>query len=736
MNNSKKNLNPLRKSLLALAIGAAAQCAQAATTDTSSKKSQEETIVVQSSAKTDFKAGGDTLVPAYLDGQVAHGGRLGMLGEQKAMDVPFNVIGYTSKLVQDQQAKTIADVVSNDAGVQAVQGYGNFAETYRIRGFALDGDDMLMGGLAGIVPRQVVDTQMLERVEVFKGANALMNGSAASGVGGMINLEPKHADDTPLTRVGVDYSSRSQVGGSVDLGRRYGDNNQFGVRVNLLHREGEAAVKDDNRRTTAASIGLDYRGERLRSSLDFGYQKKTFHGGTMGVNISAVDFVPAVPDTKKNYGQKWGYSNIENEFGMARTEYDLTDEWTTYAAFGGQHSHEEGIYGAPKLINSAGDATIGRLDTNYISDSWSGMAGLHGNFDTGFVSHKVNVGYSANIKQKKVAWHMSAAADNPTVNIYNNSAVAMPDYSYSGGNYTDPLTTERTRAQGWLLSDTLGVLNDTVLFTAGARYQKVWVHGYSNATGAEDATARFVEDRWMPTYGVVYKPWETVSFYANHTEALQPGSTAPEGAANQYQTTGIAHSKQNEIGVKTDFGRIGGALALFEIKQPAAIQNSDTNIYALDGEQRHRGVELNIFGEPMLGLRLNASATWLDAELTKTADGVNQGNKPIGVADFYSVLSAEYDIKPVDGLTATAKVNHTGSQYANTANTKKLDSYTTLDLGVRYRMRLNQEQNEMIWRVGVDNVTNEKYWASVEDNGTYIFQGEPRTLKLSMSYDF
>lgn len=45
-----------------------------------------------------------------------------MLGEQKAMDVPFNVIGYTAKLVQDQQAKTIADVVSNDAGVQAVQG--------------------------------------------------------------------------------------------------------------------------------------------------------------------------------------------------------------------------------------------------------------------------------------------------------------------------------------------------------------------------------------------------------------------------------------------------------------------------------------------------------------------------------------------------------------------------------------------------------------------------------------
>lgn len=735
MNNSNKTYTPLRKTLLALAIGAAAHTVQAATTEANTTQTKEEIIVVQS-ANSDFKPGGSELVPAYLDGQVAHGGRLGVLGEQKAMDVPFNVIGYTSKLVQDQQAKTVADVVSNDAGVQVGQGYGNFAETYRIRGFELDGDDMMMGGLAGIVPRQVVDTQMLERVEIFKGSNALMNGSASSGVGGMINLEPKHAEDAPITRVGVDYSTRSQLGGALDLGRRYGDNNQFGVRMNLLHREGDATVKDDHRRTTAASLGLDYRGDRFRSSLDLGYQKKTFHGGEMGVNISAVDFIPSVPDTRKNYSQQWAYSDIENEYGLARAEYDLTDDWTAYAAFGGQHAHEMGTYGAPKLYNDQGDATFSRLDTNRISDSWSGMGGVRGNFDTGFISHKVNLAYSANIKRENIAWRMSDSATNPTVNLYNSAAVTKPDNASFGGNYFDPLTTARYRSQGYTLSDTLGVLNDTLLFTAGTRYQKLWVRNYSNATGAETTTARYTQQRWMPTYGIVYKPWETVSFYANHTEALQPGGVAPKTAANKYESVGIAHSKQNEVGVKTDFGRIGGTLALFDIKKPVGIQDSTTNIYALDGEQRNRGVELNVFGEPVLGLRLNGSATWLDAELTKTKDGINQGNRPIGVAKFYGVLGAEYDIKPIDGLTATARVNYTGSQYANNANTKKLDSYTTLDLGMRYRMHLNAEKNEMVWRVGVDNVTNEKYWASVEDNGTYIYQGEARALKVSMSYDF
>ncbi|HCH37976.1 MAG TPA: TonB-dependent siderophore receptor, partial [Enterobacter sp.] len=186
MNNTRK----MNKTLLALAIGAIAHSAVAA----ESKK--EETLVVQA-APSDFKPGGDQLVPAFLDGQVANGGRMGMLGQQNAMDVPFNIISYASKLVEDQQARTIADVVANDAGVQSVQGYGNSAESYRIRGLKFDGDDMTFGGLSGVLPRQVVDAQMVERIEIFKGANSLMNGAASSGVGGMINLEPKHAGATP-----------------------------------------------------------------------------------------------------------------------------------------------------------------------------------------------------------------------------------------------------------------------------------------------------------------------------------------------------------------------------------------------------------------------------------------------------------------------------------------------------------------------------------------------------------
>lgn len=90
----------------------------------------------------------------------------------------------------------------------------------------------------------------------------------------------------------------------------------------------------------------------------------------------------------------------------------------------------------------------------------------------------------------------------------------MPDsssFNGLGGNYSDPLTSGRTRTQGWLLSDTLGVLDDKLLFTAGARHQKVVIRGYNKITGQENKADGFDGSRWMPTYGVVYKPWEAIS---------------------------------------------------------------------------------------------------------------------------------------------------------------------------------------------------------------------------------
>ncbi|BES83542.1 TonB-dependent receptor [Pectobacterium araliae] len=704
------------------------------------KETRSDTITVVAKPGNTFRAGGDDLVPAYLDGQIANGGRVGFLGQQNARDVPFNVISYTDKMILSQQAETLADVVKNDASIQTLKGFGNFMETYRIRGFTLDGDDITFGGLYGVMPRQMVSTNMVERVEVFKGANGFVNGvsggGTGSGVGGSINVEPKHATDDPLTRLTVDYESKNKIGGGLDVGRRFGDNNEFGVRVNVLHREGENAIHDQKDRMSMASVGLDYRGDRFRTSLDAGYQHQTVHGGRIGVGIGSATVVPDVPSATLNYSPSWVSSDLKTTFGMWRSEYDIADNWTLYSGIGSSRADESGNYGSPKLTDDNGNAKISRMGTPFVRDTFSGLLGVRGQFDTGFVTHKVNLGYSGVYAKSRSAWDKGSVIGD--TNIYHPGYIGYPSTLPGAGDMNDPKVRNRVRSSGLALSDTLSALEDKIALTVGLRRQEIMVRNYSYE-GVEERDGAFNRTKVTPAYGLVVKPWENVSLYANHIEALSPGKSAPNNfdsvpVVNGGNVTGIYVAKQNEVGVKFDYERVGGSLALFEIQRPYEMVDRSTMTYGLYGERRHRGMELNVFGEPVFGLRLNGSATWIAAQQTKTQDGKNDGKDVIGVPRYQLTFGTEYDITQVEGLTLAGTVIRSGSQYANAENTLKLKPWTRLDLGVRYSMPMND--HTMVWRANVENVTNEKYWSSVNDTGAYLYQGDPRSLKLSMSIDF
>ncbi len=695
-----------------------------------------DTITISAAPQT-FTPGGNDTVPAYLDGQIANGGRLGILGEQDAMNVPFNVVSFTDKLIQDQQSRTLGDVLNNDAAVQTGYGYGNYSETFVIRGFELSGDDISYGGLYGVLPRQILPMEFADRVELLKGSSAFLNGvpPGGTGVGGNVNIEPKRATDTAINRVSVDYTSSSQVGGAVDVGRRFGDNNQWGVRVNAVHREGESAIDDEKRRLTLGSLGLDYRGDRFRSSLDFGMSKTSVHSGRPVVYLGKATKIPDVPSATGNYGQQYASTDMENEFGMLKGEYDVADNWTVYAAAGANHTHEFGKYSSPTLQDNDGNATMSRMTVPYFADSLSSQAGVRGKFDTGFVNHSVNLGVSTLYRKYKTAYTMTAASIR--TNIYDPVDYSEPLTNlYKGGDMSDPLVRNRTRTYGVSLSDTMSVLDDRLQFIAGLRRQNVVVKNY-NYDGSENTS--FDEMKVTPAFGLVVKPWEHYSFYANHIEALQAGETAGTTyngriVSNGGQVSGIETSKQNEVGVKADFGRVAGSLALYEIKKPIGMYRATGEGYTYGnyGEVRNRGVELNVFGEPVLGVRVNSSVTWMNPEMTKTQGGTYDGNDAVGVPRYQWVVGGEWDIPGGSGVTATGKVIRSGSQYADEANKLKVDGWTRLDLGVRYAMPVGQ--STLTWRANLENVTNEKYWASA--TGGYLTQGDPREFKLSATYDF
>ncbi|MBO6904893.1 MAG: TonB-dependent receptor, partial [Parvibaculum sp.] len=172
-------------------------------------------------------------------------------------------------------------------------------------------------------------------------------------------------------------------------------------------------------------------------------------------------------------------------------------------------------------------------------------------------------------------------------------------------------------------------------------------------------------------------------------------------------------------------------VALFQTEQPSAYTNA-ANVFVVDGEQRNRGIELNMFGEPAEGVRLLGGVTFLDAELTSTALGANDGNTAVGVPDYLVNLTGEWDLPFLKGVTATARVLYTAEQYANAANTQEVPDWARLDIGARYTAEFGERP--VTFNLFVENVTDESYWASA--NGGYLTMGDPLTAKFSVSTEF
>lgn len=677
-----------------------------------------------------------TALPAvYSGGQVARGAELGVLGNQDIMDVPFTMASYTSQLIEDQQAESLGDVLLNDASVRQSFGYGNASQIFVIRGLPLTTDDVSYNGLFGVLPRQMISSDSLERVEVFKGPNAFINGvtPTGSGVGGGINLQPKRAEDTPTRRFTTDISNNGRIGEHLDLGQRFGAENQFGVRMNLAQREGDTAIDNENQRTKLFALGLDYRGDRLRVSTDFGYQKQRINGNRNTVYLgSALTDIPHAPDADHNYSQKWTSTDLEDTFGMARAEYDLSDHWTAYAAAGAKHTREVGDYSTPTLVNSAGATTASNMFVAHDEDNRSAMAGLRGMFQTGPVSHQVNLGVSGIWTQQRSAYDLSGTFSN---NLYDTVDVPKPaPGKYVGGDINDPGIVGKTINRSVAISDTLGFVDDRVLLTYGLRKQTLKVDGW-NYQG--NRSAAYDESITTPVYGIVLKPWENVSVYANRIEGLAQGPTAPASAGgmpvtNAGEVFAPARSKQVEAGIKYDKGTFGASLGVYRIEKPSDGYTNADGTYVRQGTQRNRGVELNLYGEPIDGLRLLAGATLMDTALKGTKNGANDGNRAIGVPKFQYNLGADWDVPGLQGVALNARMLRTGGQYANEANTLSIPAWNRFDLGARYSFDV--EQRAVTLRANLENVANTRYWAS--SNGGYLSQGEPRLLKVSATVDF
>ncbi|PDT80244.1 TonB-dependent siderophore receptor [Sinorhizobium sp. BJ1] len=666
----------------------------------------------------------------YAGGQVARGGRVGLLGNRDFMDTPFNITSYTAETIENQNAKTVADVLANDPSVRSTHASGGMLDSFYIRGFPLnEGNfgEVAFDGVYGVAPTYRLFTDYIERVEVLKGPTALLYGvSPNSSVGGTINIVPKRASDVDLTRVTTDYASDLYGGGHVDVSRRFGDERQFGVRFNGSYHGGDTAIDNQSLDVAVGALALDYEGEDFRATLDVIGQRQDIDAPLRPFFPFGSFEIPDAPDGRSNVQEPWEWARTDDLSWLGRVEYDVSDAVTVFAAVGGGNSRVERLFGTPLLLNSAGDVSVTPQNFIFDVDRLTAETGVRAEFETAAIDHSVTFQVSG-LQQRLARGSNSGTAQ--LTNIFD--PLPRPEQDVPQPTHV-PRVSENI-LNGVALSDTMSMFDERLQLTLGGRWQHIDTENYSPVTG--DVTSSSDESALTPLAGIVVKPWDNIAFYANYVEGLSVGDTAPTTAINSGETLAPYRSRQYEIGTKVDLGRVAVTVSAFQIEKPFGVletRGSDL-VFVEGGEQRNRGVELNVFGEVTSEIRVLGGVTFIHGEITKTPDDATRGNTPIGVPSLQVNLGAEWDTPFLPGLTLTGNVIHTDEQFVNTANTQEIPSWTRLDLGARYLTEINERPVTL--QANVENVFDLDYWSGVASFGT-ISQGAPLTVKVSMTTDF
>lgn len=664
----------------------------------------------------------------YAGGQVARKGSQGLLGSKDFMETPFSMTTYTAEAVKNQQARTLGDLVASDPSVRATNPAGGRYEQFTIRGLSLFNSDVSYNGLYGVLPTYTIDMEMADRVDIIKGPSQLINGISPRGsVGGGINVVPKRATDKPITSFTTNYASNNQIGGAVDIGRRFGEDDKFGLRFNGVKQSGDTEWDHQSVDRDMFVLGLDFRGERLRLSTDVGHTERDTDAPQERVIVGANAQVPHASEVRSNYAQPWSKARTKDTFGTVNGEFDVSDSVMLYGGVGARKSNHDFLRHAVSITNDAGDFSVQPRDFTRDENVRTANFGVRNWFHTGPVSHEVNLAASYFYMDFENGGARYAAAPS---NLYDPVETPTPVRP----TRQDPKVYTENRFSGLALSDTLGFFDDRVLLTLGARWQRVKVDDWSDNIKGDTA---YDEEKVSPSGGILFKATDKLSLYANYMEGLSQGKIAPSTSVNEDEIFPPFISRSVEVGAKYDAGPFAVTAAVFRIKQPAYETNAQTRVFGPNGKRENTGVEVSMFGEPLKSVRLLGGVMYIDSELKNTTNGTFDGNRAPATPKYNVNVGAEYDVRSVEGLTLTSRAIYSSSQYLDQSNVKEIDAWTRMDVGARYAFKVDEKNITL--RANVENVADKRYWSSAgasDDSEPGLTLATPRTYLLSATVDF
>ncbi|MCW1874273.1 TonB-dependent siderophore receptor [Erwinia sp. INIA-01] len=714
---------------------AAQNSVSTASSASTEKPSKEQQILVTASAPrdlTDESKAGAGFTTAETD--------LGPLGSKDRLETPYSTTTVTHEMIDNQQAKSVSELLKYSPSTQ-MQARGGM-DVGRPQSRGMQGSVVSNSRLDGlnIVSTTAFPVEMLERLDVLNSLTGALYGPASPA--GQFNFVAKRPTEQTLRRVTLGYQSRNAWSGHIDLGGHFDDENKFGYRLNLLDEEGEGNVDDSTLRRKLVSLALDWNispGTQLQ--LDASHYEFLQKGYVSGFSYGTGIDLPKAPNpNNKNYTLPTTGNDLTTDTISSHLIHYFDNSWSMTAGVGYQQADRAMRTVSNTLTSNSG--TISRSVTDSAAAGrfrvLSNMLMLNGHVDTGSIGHDLAFATSGYVWSIYSAKGSSQRYSLGTSNYYDPSAMQEPGDGRiinSGARYRTSVTSQQ--------SVTIG---DTLTFnprwSAMAYLSQSWLEtrSYNNQAAKTDQVN---EDGLSPNLALMYKITPSVMAYISYADSLEQGGTAPtgQGVKNEGTTLDPYRSEQYEIGLKADVNGMNLGAALFRLKRPFAYVDPDDMVYKEQGDQLNKGLELTASGNLWQGLNVYSGVTFLDPKLKNTVSEDTSNKRVVGVPKVQSNLLVEYNLPSMPELVYSANLHYTGKRAANNTNSTWAGSYTTLDLGTRYSTRIGNVPATL--RLMVNNVTNERYWASIFPGDTdgsgssaSAFAGTAREVRASVTFDF
>ena len=740
----------------------------AATTAANAQQTELQQVEVRADAKR-VKAARSYSIAS--DGDLRDRVNLGVLGKANAFTAPITVVNYDEKALNNTEARTLVDAVAKkDASTWQFGGESNTLTGLYFRGYQLDARQFSVNGLAGMYGTQGTASVQVGSAQLIKGASTAVNGMDPEGaVSGSVNIETKKAADEGNRKIGLGWFSNNRAQGTFDLGQRFGENKEFGVRANGKLRHGDTPRHGYSEDNKEFALNADYRGEKVRVAFDSIYAKRKTNGGRARMqdiqNLQGRLF--DAPDGKTNLLPSWNWQNTVGQTNMLTFEWDAFDNAQITGGIGYNKARYYGTLISPTVClnatstctdaqntNASGKVTARNYDYNTgtarLTDQYFRTLSMNlsarGEFETGPVTHNWSTAFDRVIRQRATTRGLSAGSSSAKISASGDIAAQLdsfqPDYATDWESSAN--LDANIKVNSLALSNTLGFADNKYRLTLGGRFQAV---EYTDKKAGQSGDAK----RFSPMFMAAWVPQPDLVVYGNYMEDLEPADIKTDDDGNTTMSKPRV-SRQFEVGVRKNWGNFVTTLNAFQIKRPGYWRGSTTSktdfaaYKALGGAagdeqgmERSRGIEFNTYANllnntlrPTLGLMYLQSTV---KNYPNAADNLVNG---VQVANPRVIAKAgvEWDTPFAKGLTLSSNVSYFGKSYQDTQKQYAFPSYTLVDVGARYKTKLGK--NTLTVSSSVENLFNKNYWQVQRGqyDRSFAVVGMPRTYWLKAELDF